>query len=143
MHIQLFILESIGTQELILVGLVALIIFGPRKLPSMARKFGKMMTELRKVSNDFKATWEKEASMIEDSFKLEDEKIVSPRPEPETVPYLKGVSEESDDSLPSIREVSADEFEGAKALESSEPSPENTEPAVKKEDPLTEKQDWL
>ena len=37
----LFILESIGTSELLLIGLVALIIFGPRKLPELAR----MLTE--------------------------------------------------------------------------------------------------
>lgn len=53
----LFILESLGTQELILIGLIALIVFGPRKLPEMARKLGSYMTEFKKLSGDFKSTW--------------------------------------------------------------------------------------
>jgi TatA/E family protein of Tat protein translocase len=49
-----FILESIGTSELILIGLVALIVFGPRKLPEFARTLGKMMNEFRRSTDDFK-----------------------------------------------------------------------------------------
>ena len=40
----LFIFESIGTSELLLVGIVALIFLGPRKLPELAKKAGKIMT---------------------------------------------------------------------------------------------------
>lgn len=58
----LFIGESIGMQELILIGVIALIVFGPRKLPQMARTIGKMMAEFRKATNDFKDTWEKEVN---------------------------------------------------------------------------------
>ena len=58
----LFILESIGTSELILIALVALIVFGPRKLPEFARKFGKAMNEFRRTSDDFKQTWEREVN---------------------------------------------------------------------------------
>ena len=58
----LFILESIGMSELILIGMVALIVFGPRKLPEMARTVGKTMADFRKTTNEFKETWEKEAS---------------------------------------------------------------------------------
>ncbi len=56
----LFILESIGTSELILIGLVALIIFGPRKLPEIARMLGKAMNEFRHSTDEFKKTWERE-----------------------------------------------------------------------------------
>jgi TatA/E family protein of Tat protein translocase len=58
----LFILESIGTSELILIGLIALIIFGPRKLPELARKLGKAMNEFRRTTDDFKKTWEQEVN---------------------------------------------------------------------------------
>jgi len=61
----LLIFESIGMSELILIGIVALIIFGPRKLPQMARKAGKTMTDLRKVTNEFKDTWQKEVDLSE------------------------------------------------------------------------------
>ena len=63
----LLILESIGTQELLLIGLCALIFFGPRKLPEMARTIGKYMAEFRKATSEFKETWEKEVNF--DEFK--------------------------------------------------------------------------
>lgn len=56
----LFILESIGTAELLLIGLVALIIFGPRKLPELARMLGKARNEFKKTTDDFKETWTRE-----------------------------------------------------------------------------------
>jgi Tat protein translocase TatB subunit len=62
----LLILESIGTQELILIGAIALIVFGPRKLPQMARTVGKAMAEFRRASNEFRSTWEKEAGLHDD-----------------------------------------------------------------------------
>jgi len=61
----LLIFESIGMSELILIGIVALIIFGPRKLPQIARKAGKTMNDLRKVTGDFKETWQKEVDLSE------------------------------------------------------------------------------
>jgi len=66
----LFILESIGTSELILIGIVALIIFGPRKLPQMAKTIGKMMAEFRGATNEFKTTWQREASFEEESNQI-------------------------------------------------------------------------
>jgi len=61
------ILESIGTSELILIGIVALIFLGPRKMPQMARKIGKMMAEFRGTANEFKSTWEREVSSEEET----------------------------------------------------------------------------
>ena len=58
----LFILESIGTSELLLIATVALIVFGPRKLPQMAKTIGKTMAEFKNATNEFKSTWEKEVS---------------------------------------------------------------------------------
>ena len=58
----LFIFESIGTSELLLISVVALIIFGPRKLPEFARTIGKTMAELRRTGDDFKKTWTQEVS---------------------------------------------------------------------------------
>ena len=55
-----FIFESIGTSELMLIGLVALIVFGPRKLPEIARTIGKTMAEFRRSTDDFKQTWHQE-----------------------------------------------------------------------------------
>lgn len=63
----LFIFESIGTSELLLVGIVALIFLGPRKMPEMARKLGKMMSEFRGTANEFKETWAREANFEEEA----------------------------------------------------------------------------
>jgi len=62
----LLILESIGTSELILIGIIALIVFGPRKLPQMAKTIGKTMAEFRRTTNDFKSTWEREAEFYKE-----------------------------------------------------------------------------
>lgn len=67
----LFIFESIGTSELMLIGLVALIVFGPRKIPELARTIGKVMTEFRRSTDDFKRTWEREAGIEPGSGNIE------------------------------------------------------------------------
>lgn len=59
----LFIFESIGTSELILIGIVALIVFGPRKLPGLAKTLGKTMADFRKTTNEFKETWQREVDI--------------------------------------------------------------------------------
>jgi sec-independent protein translocase protein TatA len=61
----LFILESIGTPELLLIAVIALIIFGPRKLPQIGRTIGKYSSEFKRASQDFRQTWEREVQMSE------------------------------------------------------------------------------
>lgn len=56
----LFIFESIGTSELLLIAVVALMVFGPRKLPELVRTVAKTMAEFRRSTDEFKRTWEKE-----------------------------------------------------------------------------------
>lgn len=58
-----FIGESLGMQELIVIGVIALIVFGPRKIPQLARTIGKTMAEFRKATQDFRSTWEKEVDL--------------------------------------------------------------------------------
>jgi len=89
----LFIFESIGTSELILVGIVALVFLGPRKLPEMARKMGKMMAEFRGTASEFKETWQREANFEEeakafDLSDLEPEPIARTQANPDETPIL-------------------------------------------------------
>ncbi len=56
----LLFLESIGTGELLLILVVALMVFGPRKLPELAKTLGKSVNDFRRASDDFKRTWERE-----------------------------------------------------------------------------------
>ena len=58
-----FILDSLGSTELLFILVVALIFFGPRKLPQLARSMGKGLAEFRKASDDFKRTWEREVAL--------------------------------------------------------------------------------
>ena len=58
----LFILEGLGTSELLLILIVALVIFGPRKLPQLSRSFGKSLANFKRASEDFKQTWEREVA---------------------------------------------------------------------------------
>lgn len=63
----LLILESLGSTELLFILVMALVFFGPRKLPQISRSLGKNMAHFRRASEDFKRTWEKEVSIEESS----------------------------------------------------------------------------
>jgi TatA/E family protein of Tat protein translocase len=51
---------GLGMQEIILILVVALIIFGPRKLPELGKSLGQAMNQFRRASDEFKRTWEQE-----------------------------------------------------------------------------------
>ncbi len=51
---------TVGVQEMVVIFLVALVLFGPKKLPELGRTIGKAITEFRRASNDLKATFERE-----------------------------------------------------------------------------------
>jgi sec-independent protein translocase protein TatB len=55
----------LSTPHLIIVFIVVLIVFGPQKLPELARNLGKIMAEFRKASTDFKMAFEEEMRNIE------------------------------------------------------------------------------
>src|SRR5262245_30681040 len=51
---------SIGMPELIIIFVIALIIFGPRKLPELGRSLGKSLAEFKRATNEIKSTLEEE-----------------------------------------------------------------------------------
>jgi sec-independent protein translocase protein TatB len=53
-------LATLGMWDSLLLMVLALVVFGPRRLPEIARKLGKIMYEVRKASNDFKFQMEEE-----------------------------------------------------------------------------------
>lgn len=59
----LLILESLGSTELFFILIMALVFFGPRKLPQLSRSLGKNLAEFRRASEDFKRTWEREVAL--------------------------------------------------------------------------------
>ncbi len=54
---------NLGMPEIIVIFVLALIFFGPRKLPEIGKSLGKGLAEFKKASNDLKRTWEEEVQM--------------------------------------------------------------------------------
>jgi sec-independent protein translocase protein TatA len=55
----------VGWQEVVVIFIVALVLFGPKKLPELGRTLGKAITEFRRASNELKATFEREMQSLE------------------------------------------------------------------------------
>ena len=80
---------SLGVPELLLIFVVILIVFGPRRIPEIGRTLGKALGEFRKATDDLKNTIEREVRLEE--LKQVAPSIVTPfesvsRSEPETLP---------------------------------------------------------
>jgi sec-independent protein translocase protein TatA len=71
-------LGSIGMPELIIIFVIALIIFGPRKLPELGRSLGKSIAEFKKASNELKSTLEEEIRLEEQRSTLEASRTAAP-----------------------------------------------------------------
>jgi TatA/E family protein of Tat protein translocase len=54
---------SLGMPEIVVIFIIALIIFGPRKLPELGKTIGKGLAEFKKASNELKHTWEDEVRL--------------------------------------------------------------------------------
>ncbi len=61
---------NLGMTEIMLIMVIALIVFGPRKLPDLGKSLGQALAQFRRASDDFKRTWEQEVE-IEQTRKLE------------------------------------------------------------------------
>src|SRR6185436_149332 len=56
---------NLGMSEMIFIFVLALLIFGPKKLPELGKTLGKAMTEFRRASSDLKSTFDREMSNLE------------------------------------------------------------------------------
>ncbi len=56
---------NLGLSEMIFIFLLALLIFGPKKMPEIGRQIGRALAEFRRASNEFKAQIESEIQNLE------------------------------------------------------------------------------
>jgi sec-independent protein translocase protein TatA len=73
---------SIGMPELIIILVIALIIFGPRKLPELGKSLGKSINEFKRASADLQNTLEQEIKLEEQKEKDKDRAASPPAPDP-------------------------------------------------------------
>lgn len=138
----LFIFESIGTSELILVGIVALIFLGPRKLPELARKAGKIMAEFRGTANEFKETWEREANFEEEKKALSLEGLEEEAVARET-PAVEAIVTDALPESPAIRAADPEEFKHLLEPNEIEATIEVEAASAHKDPDPNDKQNWL
>jgi TatA/E family protein of Tat protein translocase len=68
---------DIGLQELVLIFVIALVVFGPKNLPQLGRALGRAMREFRRASDEFRST-------IETNLQIhESDPVPTPAPEPQ------------------------------------------------------------
>ena len=97
---------DIGLQEMLVIGVLALLVFGPSKLPELGRMVGRAMREFRRASDEFRST-------VETNLRINE--IDPPPPEPMTAP------EPAATTLPSEAEPVVAESAVAIAEEAGEP----------------------
>ena len=69
---------NIGMPELIIILTIALIIFGPRKLPELGRSLGRSLSEFKRASNELKHT-------LDEEIRIEDQRSAERQRAPEPV----------------------------------------------------------
>ena len=136
------ILDSLGSTELLFILVVALIFFGPRKLPQLAKSMGKGLAEFRKASDDFKRTWEREVAL--ESARADDNSLLESQPPAvyEPAAATEPILEATDPELVVPRETQPQTFSEAIAETPPEPVPVPAEAAHAEAQPVR-KQDWL
>lgn len=73
---------GIGLPEMALIMIVALLVFGPKKLPEIGRSLGKTIRSFQDASKEFENEFKREAQKIEDSVKMTAKLESTPQKEP-------------------------------------------------------------
>jgi TatA/E family protein of Tat protein translocase len=126
---------NIGLPELMIIAAIALIVFGPQKLPELAKALGKAMREFKKATDDMKESFEAETKDLEElKTTLTNENLLADQAEAlltpqETPAEIPAPIEESRSSEASTETLASPE---AMDLDKT-PSPQGASTPVKKE----------
>ena len=107
---------DIGLQEMLVIGVLALLVFGPSKLPELGRMVGRAMREFRRASDEFRST-------VETNLHINDLDPPPPDPTPSVA------TEPAASPLPSELEPVSPESAPSSSV-AQEPAPEHGEPFV-------------
>jgi TatA/E family protein of Tat protein translocase len=77
----------IGVQEMIAIFIIALVLFGPKKLPELGRMLGKALSEFRRAKNELRASLEGHLSELERETRLADSSAHSANSLPASYPH--------------------------------------------------------
>jgi len=77
----------IGMPELIVIMVIALIIFGPRKLPELGRSLGRSLSEFKRASNELKHT-------LDEEIRVEEQRTAEQQRAPEASPSAATLNED-------------------------------------------------
>ncbi|MFI5366236.1 MAG: Sec-independent protein translocase protein TatB [Candidatus Binatia bacterium] len=98
---------GIGTPELLVILVVALIVLGPERMPEIARALGKAMAELRRATSGLTDELQNARIMLEREAQAAAQKTAAPEPEPPSVasaapaaPAVEPAAEKKDDEQP-------------------------------------------
>jgi sec-independent protein translocase protein TatA len=92
---------GLGLPELIVIFVIALLIFGPKKLPDLGRSVGRAMAEFKKASEDFKESMHEEMKEVEKNVQLDElkkigQEITQPGPQQAAEPEKDADAKEKD-----------------------------------------------
>jgi TatA/E family protein of Tat protein translocase len=68
----------LGIPEVIAIFIIALIVFGPKKLPELGKSLGKGLREFNKAKNELKATWDEQLREAENQIQSTKESVSAP-----------------------------------------------------------------
>lgn len=94
---------GLGLPELIVIFVIALIVFGPKKLPDLGRSIGRAMAEFKKASQEFQETVQAEMKEVEKTAQIDEIKKIGQEitqgeaaktPEPGVAPSSTGKEQE-------------------------------------------------
>src|SRR5262245_3647867 len=60
---------QLGFQELLIIFVIALLVFGPKKLPELGKSLGKGLREFKKATEDLKSNWEDQMKEVQEPLK--------------------------------------------------------------------------